>query len=179
MRLGLTLASVFLIVTLFGWALCAIAFFLDRFRIPVLTLFILMAVLPRALWHKAFYGVQEEHYVSTTPLSSDPGVPTPAELLISRLKLASAANDSRPFIVITATGGGLHASAWTARILRQLNAQFSNAADQQSFRDHILLLSTVSGSSVSAGYYLREIQEASEKKQQPDMDKLVIASQCS
>lgn len=173
-----TLASVLLIVTLLGWALCAIAFFLDRFRIPVLTLFVLAAVLPRAFWHEVFYGGQEEHYLSTTPLSADPEVPTPAAFLSSRLKLASDANDTRPFIVITATGGGLHASAWTARILRELNATFDKL-DQQSFRDHILLLSTVSGSSVSATYYLQELQQSNEKKNQPDLAKTVIASQCS
>ena len=171
-----TLASVLLIVVLLGWGLCAASFFLDRYRIPVLTLLILAAVLPRAVCPSLFYGNQEDHYLSTAPLSGDPGVPTPGQMLLDRLNLAE--DDGRPLIVVTSTGGGLHASAWTARILETLTEQLP-AADQESFRRHVLLMSTVSGSSFAEAYYLEELQQAENEHRSPNLHKVVIASQCS
>ncbi|WP_433967983.1 hypothetical protein [Tunturiibacter gelidiferens] len=173
-----TLAAVLLLMIVLGWTFAGFAFFLDRFRIPVLTLFILFALVPR-IFH--WYGSSEEHYVSTTPLRLDDAelkLSTPAQILGAKLKADADAGeeDSHPFIIVTATGGGLHASAWTARVLKQLNDEM--ASETESFRKHIVLLSTVSGASTGLSYYLREIDPATSGGS-PDFNRMVIASQCS
>ena len=51
--------------------------------------------------------------------------------------------------IVCASGGGIEASAWTARVLTSLDKEFP-----QSFANSIGLISSVSGGSVGAMYYL-------------------------
>jgi hypothetical protein len=196
------LASVLLLVIVIGWVLSGLAFFFDRYRIPVLTTFLLLTVVPR-VFHG--YSKSEEHFASTVAVksndSTDADIPTPAEIVDERLtEDAEIISQSRPFIIVTATGGGLHASAWTARILEQLNIAFeeedkkrqakqAKAEDSREvsppgqtetelFQRHMLLLSTVSGSSAALAYYLREIDPATNGGQ-PNFDRMIVAAQCS
>ncbi len=171
-----TIASILLMVIVLGWIFGGLAFFLDRYRVPVLTFVLVAAVLPRIFhvydWHNGF----EERYVSTIPHApSLASLPTPAQILNNRLSVPGAANDHYPLIVVTSTGGGLHASAWTARVLRQLYLGLS-PAERPTFTGHLLLFSTVSGGSVGLSYYLQAIHNNSRN---PDLDRMVVAAQCS
>ena len=112
---------------------------------------------------------------------AEPGsscVPTPKDILLDRLAAsADQLDDSeqdRPLIIVTATGGGLHASAWTAAVLARLEATFDQSSPG-SFHRSLLLASTVSGGSVGLFSYLREIQPGSV----PDFTRMQIAAQCS
>ena len=139
------------------WTLAGFAFFADCYRVPIFTLLLLAMILPR-LPLFSLLGGHEEHYFSTLPF---PGklVPIPSPAAILDEKLNTLGTD-RPLIVVTATGGGLHASAWTAAVLARLEAKFSDKSDstgQEPFHSHLLLLSTVSGGSVGLSNYLREL----------------------
>ncbi len=172
------LALILIMAMALGWGLAGIAFFFDRYRLPVLSAVILLMILPRLPIPPVlpWTGEREEHYFSTVPARTQPPVPvpTPAEILDERW---SDPSDSRPLIIVTATGGGLHASAWTTAVLAQLEKEFNQAdalGPAEPFHKHLLLLSTVSGGSVGLLSYLREIQD-----QRPDFTRMQISAQCS
>ncbi len=173
-----TLATVLIMIIAVFWTLAGVAFFLDRYHVPVLTLVILLVLIPRLT---PLVGDKEEHYFSTVSQPNSPvaQVPTPAEILESRLNSAGTEN---PLIIVTATGGGLHASAWTAEVLAHLEDTFAQngKADRtpNPFRTHLLLLSTVSGGSVGLQTYLREIASAATGGDY-NRDRMLTAAQCS
>ena len=191
-----TLATIVLLVTLLVWTLSAIAFAFDRYRVPVLTVVLMFAML-RILniynWSAGSIGPFEEHYLSTKePKNKDVKLPTPAEVLAQRLWLlqdeaVKSKGDERPLIIVTSTGGGLHAAAWTNHVMRELYkelARGNDAGDKLGLTNHILMMSTVSGGSVGLKYYLEALesqQEKSEPLQQenPDLDSAVVNGQCS
>ncbi len=164
-------ATLLILMIAVFYVLGGIAFFLDRYRVPVLTSILVAMIVPRMLHvdRTIYWGPgpqaknaqddiglhlgngQEEHYLSTT-ITDGPAAPvqTPRQILSDRL----SADDPKPLIVVTATGGGLHASAWTAAILARLEEKLG-----KSFHQHLLLMSTVSGGSVGAMTYLRELHD--------------------
>lgn len=172
------LATVIIVVTLTCWTLAGFAFFADRYRIPVITAIVVLTLLPRMA---GLYGDHEEHYFSTVAYS--PGAidtqqklnalaPTPAEILEARLSALDQAAPDQPLIVVTSTGGGLHASAWTSAVLAELEIKFGQQHD--SFHPHVLMMSTVSGGSVGLLSYLREINDPA-----PDWIRMQTVAQCS
>jgi hypothetical protein len=170
------LATTLIVAMALCWALCGISFFFDRYRLPVITVVLVITIAPR-LMHWDFG--QEEHYLSITGAEPGPScVPTPRDILLDRLTAsADQLDDSeqdRPLIIVTATGGGLHASAWTAAVLARLEAGFDQASPG-SFHRSLLLASTVSGGSAGLLAYLREIQPS----RVPDYTRMQIAAQCS
>jgi len=162
------LALVLILMISSAWALGGLAFFADRYRIPVLTMMIVFAVAPRLLHWDAG---KEEHYLSTTQRVESFDLPTPGEILKAR-------SDGRPLIVITSTGGGIHAAAWTTAVLGQLEKEFAGGKIQEVFHDHVLLLSTVSGGSSGLYAYLRELTLA-KNKGNADWDRMETAASCS
>ena len=156
-------ATVLILVIAVSWMLGGLAFFFDRYRVPVLTLLLVSLVVPR-MFHldRTLYvdssgahagNGQEEHYLSITSAknAADSELPDPSTILQERL---NAIHDDKPLIIVTATGGGLHASAWTASVLAQLEQTFG-----PDFHKHLLLASTVSGGSVGLTAYLRELHD--------------------
>jgi hypothetical protein len=145
------LALILILVISSVWTLGAIAFFADRYRIPVLTIILLLVVIPRRF---NVYGGNEEHYFSIALRDAQFSPPTPAKILEQKLQDKASADE--PFIVVTSTGGGIHAAAWTTAVLGQLEEQFAHSG-LGSFHEHVLLLSTVSGGSSGLYDYLREL----------------------
>jgi hypothetical protein len=164
-------ALVLILVISCSWALGAIAFFADRFRVPVLTLILLTTLVPRLLhWDHG----SEEHYLSTATAQTPFNLPTPAAILAQRLEL----HDDHPLFIVTATGGGIHAAAWTAAVLRKLEIAFAKDPSLHSFHDHVLLMSTVSGGSSGLYTYLRELDPATNSGH-ADWGRMVTRAQCS
>ena len=84
----------------------------------------------------------------------DPTAPAGAlvepEKVIDALFPAGDGKDTdRILTIVCASGGGIEASAWTARVLTSLDEEF-----HQSFANSIGLISSVSGGSVGAMFYL-------------------------
>ena len=162
-------ATVLILAIALGWILGAVAFFFDRYRVPVITLLLVAMVIPR-MFHldrtlyadgSGIHKGQEEHYVSITEAQGQLELPDPQKVLEDRL---AAVHDDKPFIIVTATGGGLHASAWTATVLARLEQKFG-----PDFHNHLLLASTVSGGSVGLMAYLSELHRGGLDKS-PDVD---------
>jgi hypothetical protein len=182
------LATLLIVATALCWTLCGISFFFDRYRFPVITAVLVLTIVPRLVhldrairWdHGLAWGSgQEEHYLSIT--EAQPGtscVPTPKDILLDRLSASAGESDDspqdRPLIIVTASGGGLHASAWTTAVLARLEAAFDGVSPG-SFHRSLLLASTVSGGSTGLLSYLREIQPGAV----PDFTRMQIAAQCS
>lgn len=127
------------------WTMAGIAFFADHYRIPVLTIAV-SAVLLLNIY-------PAEHVFPARPLQpaeTSRNLPDPADY-VRRLAYDGAGNP-QPMIVITATGGGIHAAAWTATVLAELEKAFG----PRKFHQHVLLISSVSGGSVAAMAFLRE-----------------------
>jgi len=177
-------ATVLILIIAVSWMLGALAFFFDRYRVPVLTLLLVSLVVPR-MFHldRTLYmdssglhagNGQEEHYVSIT--SARPGadieLPSPSTVLQDRL---NAIHDDKPLIIVTATGGGLHASAWTATVLAHLEQTFG-----PDFHNHLLLASTVSGGSVGLMSYLRELHDGTlDSRERLATQRMQSVAQCS
>jgi hypothetical protein len=175
------LATLLIIATTLCWTLSGIAFFLDLYRVPVITVFLLAMILPRIFhWDMG----HEEHYLSafTGPQIQQgqalPAVPEPRQLLDAAL--AANPDNSGPLIIVTAMGGGLHASAWTTEILAHLEQQF----DQQypnamgTFHKHLLLASTVSGGSIGLLNYLAALHQKA-PDESLNYQSMLAAAQCS
>lgn len=179
------LASLLILVISMSWTFSGLAFLVDRFRVPVLTVFIVVLIAPRVINlpnNQPLTGAQEEHYISYSSVPETTDLPTPGQALDARLRLEYCAGnpcrqlpkDTNPtLIVVTSTGGGIHAAAWTTAVLGQLERQFSN-----SFHQHVLLLSTVSGGSVGLYDYLRELDPATNGNG-PDWNRMNLGSRCS
>jgi hypothetical protein len=149
-----TLASALVLLIFLTWLLTMLAFFADRFRLPVLTLAVLLVFALKLLP----LGT-EEHYFSAITLAPNLATtvaPYPSDVLWKRIE----AHRGAPIIIVTATGGGIHAAAWTAEVLGDLEKQFASKPGLikvgYSFHDHVTLISSVSGGSVGAISFLRE-----------------------
>ncbi len=139
---GLRLPSLAYLLGLFvfgAWILPGAAFFLDRFRVPTLLSLVLIVLV-------SIYGA--DHYYEVIP-GSGSAPPTPQEAF-DRAEEASPAQ-ARPAVVVAASGGGIMASLWTARVLTQLQ---EDGPLGQDFARSLRLLSSASGGSVGVMAYL-------------------------
>jgi hypothetical protein len=141
-----TLGSVLVVLGMLCWLFSAFAFLLDRYRIPVLVplagILILTAQFP-----------ESDHYFEVRPLA-DTTEFTPREALRSPLGVAP---DSA--IVVAASGGGIQAAAWTARVLTGLVAAGEQVGLEDRFSQSIRAISSVSGGSVGTLYFVNAYQD--------------------
>ena len=144
------LASVVVIFIFFLWLLSGMSFLLDRYRVPVLTLSLLVVFLPKCLPF-----INQEHYFEAIDTTRVMAVDNPGEVLAHRMR-----NPADPYIIVTASGGGIRAAEWTAQVMARLEATFQNDATLRdrhyTFHDHVLLASGVSGGSVGLLPFLAE-----------------------
>ncbi len=132
-----TLACVLLLVLMVCWLLCGLTFFLDRYRLPAV---LVLAVAAFGIASLPLPG--SEHVYRTWPFPHDPS-PRPDRVL---------AIGSRTPILIAATGGGIQAAAWTARVLTGLHDALPSDL-RDAYTHAIRLMSTVSGGGVGAMYF--------------------------
>ena len=143
-----TLCYVLLLAMLLCWALFGLAFFLDRYRIPVLipvaAWLALTSVLP---WSDYFYPVK--------PLEN------PSEE-VAQAGGGSTAEGEDPrdasIIAVAVNGGGIQAAAWSARVLTGLEEACRKQCDEQ-FDEKIRLISSVSGGSTGTMYFVNEYKD--------------------
>jgi hypothetical protein len=175
------LATLLIVATTLCWTLCGISFFLDLYRVPVLTSLLVITMLPRLIDIERGH---EEHYLSAITGAlpqqgqSLPQIPEPRQLLDEAL--AANPDSSGPLIIVTANGGGLHASAWTAEVLYRLEEEFDRQypSARGTFHQHLLLASTVSGGSVGLLAYLAALQQA-EPSASLNLQAMRTTAQCS
>src|SRR5215469_4559555 len=139
-----TLAYVLLLMMLLCWALAGLAFFLDRYRVPVvLPIAILFAV--ASVFHQSDY-----YYFLTKGQNREQVAPS---------EVMKAGNPNRTAaIVVAASGGGIQAAAWTARVLTGLEEKSREEPGPQQidFAKSIRFISAVSGGSVGTMYFVND-----------------------
>ncbi len=165
-----TLASVLVLLGFLLWLLAGVAFFLDRYRLPVLTVVMALIFLPKLIGAPLSNWLlsngspllaeifDSDTYFAVRPLrcaAKGQDVPTPGQVLQRRVK-----NPEQPYIIVTASGGGIQAAEWTAQVMANLEKSFALDKDlqasQYTFHDHLLFASGVSGGSVGLMPFLLE-----------------------
>ena len=120
------LGIVVLLLTIPFWALAGLAFFLDRWRVPVLGtvcgIFLLLNLAP------------QEHVFPVTEVTGQENatLPTPSQLLERRLD--GIGDSDAPLVIVSATGGGIHSAAWTSAVLAQLENESGGAFHKRLLR---------------------------------------------
>jgi hypothetical protein len=126
------LAYVVLAMLVFMWVLSGLAFFLDRYRVPLL----LAVILYTGLVGKAKVS---DHFYRTAPHTGAPVVyAPPSEILASRTGVP---------VVIATAGGGIQAAAWTTRVVNGLKQELGGDP-----LPRVALISSVSGGSLGSFY---------------------------
>ncbi len=141
-----TLGHFALVVAILSTFASGMAFWLDRFRVSTL-----LAASAFAL--ALFLSRDYEFHVELARWHS----PTLVEAIEAKKFPASRSHDprqhnQRTLIVVTAPGGGIHASAWSAEVLTRLDERWPD-----TFRESLGLISSVSGGSVGSMYYMDAI----------------------
>jgi hypothetical protein len=128
------------------WILNALAFALDRYRIPVaLPLVFFIVISGYCPWTQYRFR-------------SSPWQPGPHEVkpLTAAELLGGEAGDCP--VVVAAEGGGIHAGAWTTHVLRTLENEYAGRVKgmhlRDSFAKHIVCVSGVSGGSYGLMYWV-------------------------
>jgi hypothetical protein len=172
-----TFGSILVLAGFFAWFFGGAAFYLDRYRVPVLTTVLALIFVPKLVepsvneffmrhgYPRLAQTFDSDHYYSVKALKepvSEDTIPTPAEVL----DLRAPASD-KPYIIVTASGGGIQAAEWTAQVLANLEQTIATDGGLQShgytFHDHLLLASGVSGGSVGLLPFLLEYTAYEEK----------------
>jgi hypothetical protein len=83
----------------------------------------------------------------------------------------------RPVIIVTATGGGIHAAAWTAAVLAKLERKFHDNGVE--FHNAILMMSTVSGGSVGVVPWAAEYLKDDDRFSQRSLKGMKKITRCS
>jgi predicted acylesterase/phospholipase RssA len=135
-----SLAGMLLVLTILNWGLSGAAFFLDRYRIPVLiSILIVMGII-------TIVFPQTDSYYFIYP--KDPGAETMPQNLLAPRKGAKV-------ILVAANGGGIQAAAWSARVMTGIEEGCRSGGDcgGRSFARSVRVISAVSGGSVGAMYF--------------------------
>ena len=142
-----SLGYVLLLLALICWFLSGLSFFLDKYRIP------LLLVVAALLAFTALFS-KTDYYYNTFAAQEVTPPPTPAEVLDASLL------DS--VILVAATGGGIQSSAWTVRVLTELQAMWiqKHPEDPHRFSHAIRAISSVSGGSVGAVFFTAAYDDA-------------------
>ena len=128
---------VLLLLMLTCWGMSGLTFAADRWRIPiVLVCGILLAITAWLPTTDHFYGTHRK---------AIPRAANPAEVLLR--------NINSKVILVAASGGGIQAAAWTARVLTGLEINCRSQFSDFRFARSIRLISSVSGGSVGAMYF--------------------------
>ncbi len=130
-----TLSLILLLLMLFCWIFAGLAFYLDRFRLPLVSVFAVGAM-------ASGFFLQSDHFYEATPRNRKPYGQVTASALLS----AGAATG--PVVLVATTGGGIQAAGWAARVLTGLSKR------SDAFDSRLRLISSVSGGSVGAMYFL-------------------------
>src|SRR6185312_5975650 len=149
------LASVTVILIFFQWLLSGASFFFDRFRVPVFTTLLFGLMLVKFLLGLLGW-VDQEHYFEADATTRASTLDAPNNAVTNFI----SKHPGGPYIIVTASGGGIQAAEWTAQVMAQFEKTFRDDAElqgkQYTFHDHLLLASGVSGGSVGLMPFLLE-----------------------
>jgi hypothetical protein len=163
------ISYIFVLLIFLGWVLPGLAFFFDRYRLPVGAALVLFSAVVWAMgdsdyYYPVFPKTNEDNIAAVAPT----GDLTPNLALQNWHKRHQ--EDTLPVVVVAASGGGIKAAVWTTVVLRSLQHALG-----PNFADHIVLISSVSGGSVGTLYYV-DAYQTDGPPQQEDLDRVVAAA---
>jgi hypothetical protein len=155
-----TAGSIVMLLLLNSWGLSAMAFFFDRYRIPLVTALLAATAITGSRsctdYEVATARQPNEHYQLATPGEVLAAFPRP--------------------LVVAAAGGGIQAGAWTARVLEGIDERLRDAG---GLRARAALVSGVSGGSMGAlycgAYQDGLVRTATEMSLKPSLDEIASA----
>ncbi len=130
------LFGLLVIMLSFGVLTTGAAFLLDFFRIPLVPT--LLAVSFFTWWISG----ADSYYEVRKPAELQP-------LELEQVKFTNLQPPKKTLVVVTASGGGIQAAAWTAQVLTGLEEMYG-----KEFSDSIGVISSVSGGSVGTMFFL-------------------------
>jgi Patatin-like phospholipase len=133
------LTFVLLLLLNANWVLAFLAFFLDRFRIPLLVPLGIFALISGS-------ARSSDHYFSIQPPPTEIKAVSPGQVLRARA--------GKPIVLIATAGGGIQAAAWTTQVLTGLEELCREWTSGSSFADEVTLISSVSGGATGSMFYL-------------------------
>ncbi len=145
------IAYVIVLLIVWNWIFSIAAFFLDRFRMPLLVpclLFVIITNLNTNSDH--FYEIRQCH---------KPSVISPYQVVTAPFRLNPDQNHPHGRITVIATaGGGIQAAAWTAEVLTGLQTEVRADSVDKSFANSIAAISSVSGGAVGTMFFVNQYQ---------------------
>jgi hypothetical protein len=148
------IAYVLLLLLNLNWMLSVAAFFLDRYRIPLLTLIVLLA-LPGNFLQRS------DHYYTVSSGVAVKAINPARVIMVPRRAAADALEPRGRIVVIATAGGGIQAAAWTAQVLtgiqRELHKQYPDKP--VNFADSIAMISSVSGGAVGTMFFMNRYED--------------------
>jgi hypothetical protein len=168
-----TVTYVLLLIMLACWAFSGITFAADRWRIPVMLLV--------GIWLAFTAQLPNTDHFYRTRTCGDPKnnqcfppTPDPAEVLL-------ASKNPTKIILAAASGGGIQAAAWTARVLTGLELRWraSQPKDVAAFSKSIRLISSVSGGGVGAMYFVNQFNTTGGLPEEKELAQVVADAQTS
>ena len=144
------IAYLILLLIFLNWILAIGAFFLDRYRFPLLVALGLLIFASNAT-------LRSDHFYETRPAQITSAA-TPAQVLTSPTRTFPTPTRPRGRVVVVATaGGGIQAAAWTARVLTGLHEELKNISGEGTdFANSIAAISSVSGGAVGTMFFANE-----------------------
>lgn len=133
-----TLADLLVLLMVLCWGLSAIAFILDLYRVPLLLLFLMAAIVS-----VQFHDTDSYFYMFSAKSAQN----------LSPAQVIRAGKPGSAVILVAASGGGIKAAAWTTRVLTGLEE-----SNPHIFGDSVRMISAVSGGSVGTMYFVGEYQ---------------------
>lgn len=130
-----------------NFVLSALAFFFDRFRLPLLI----------PLLGLAFLGTStrssDHYFLIHQGINKEPVYPV--DVLDGRINLNAKIKEKKPLIIVATAGGGIQASSWTAQVLAGLQLKSAEWDQHQApFANSIALISSVSGGAVGTMFFM-------------------------
>ena len=162
------LAYVLFLLLINAWAAAAAAFFLDRYRFPLVTAIAAWLALVTFVGGSDHEFAVKEARLAPAPRAAD--VIANADAYYRNRD--GAGSSDRPIIVVAAGGGGIYQAAWTVRVLTGLTERWGPA-----FSENLRLISAVSGSSVAAIHYVNQFTNAGPPR--GDLQRIVDAAKIS
>ena len=137
---------VLLLLLVINWILSMAAFFLDRFRVPLLLPVAILCIAGNS-------ALRSDHYYFVQPGVSIKTI-SPVAVLTAprRVSPVSREHPHGRVVVVATAGGGIQAAAWTARVLTGLQEQLPE------FSNSIAALSAVSGGAVGTMFFVNQYQ---------------------
>jgi hypothetical protein len=174
------LAYVLLLMLFWTWLLAFFAYVFDKYRVPP-------GLVLAAMWGLSYWAWSKDHYFelvkSARAEASGTGVTAACSLSPTQTVDAWAARNTTPgkkptLVIVAASGGGITASVWTARVLTALSAKDGGLGPD--FARSIVLVSTASGGGVGASYFVDRYRDGRPPgEDRAELDAIVRASASS